>query len=186
MLKNKIVWFLTLSLLLTGCGGKKTQQTDNGPASAHEVLQTVWNSFSDEEKFPVYGGDSANMVDGAPGNFDIADTEGLRYNLLVPEAHLSSVAQAASMIHGMMVNNFTCGVFRLTEGTSAKAFADAMAQSYKNNQWLCGTPEQMLIATIGDSCVVSAFGLTDVLSVFQGKLSAAYPNVQVLHTQTIA
>jgi len=185
MLKKTFALFLTATLLLTGCGGKK-QQDNGGPANAQEVLQSVWDTFSDEEKFPVYGGDSANMVDGGPGNFDIADTEGLRYNLLVPEAQIASVAQAASMTHGMMVNNFTCGVFRLTEGTSAKAFADAMAQSYKDNQWLCGTPEQMLVATIGDGCVVSAFGLTDVLSVFRQKLTAVYPDAQILHTQTIA
>ena len=186
MFKRKIAIFLMLSLLFTACGGKKDQQKEPAPESAQEVLQTVWNAFSDEEKFPVYGGDSANMVDGAPGSFDIADTEGLRYNLLVPEEQLSSIAQAASLTHGMMVNNFTCGVFRLTDGTSAKAFADAMAQSYKNNQWLCGTPERMLIATIGERYVFASFGLTDVLTVFEGKLTAAYSNTQVLHTENIA
>ena len=186
MHKRKIALFLMLSLLFTGCGGKKNQQEEPVPESAQDVLQTVWNAFSDEEKFPVYGGDSANMVDGAPGSFDIADTEGLRYNLLVPETHLPSIAQAASLTHGMMANNFTCGVFRLTDGTSANAFADAMAQSYKNNQWLCGTPERMLIATIGERYVFASFGLADVLTVFEGKLTASYPNTQLLHTENIA
>ena len=185
MLKRLSILFLAITLL-TGCGGRRQEKPGTEPESALSILQTVWNSFSDQEKFPVYGGDSENMTDGAPGDFSITDTDGLQYNLLVPATQLSSVEQAASMTHGMMVNNFTCGVFRLTEGKDAKLFADAMAEGIRNNQWLCGTPEQMLVATVGSRYVVMCFGLADVLSTFSGKLTTAYPGTQVLHNQAIA
>ncbi len=186
MLKKLSIIFLALTLLTTGCAGKRQENTGTEPESALSVLQTVWDSFSDTEKFPVYGGDSGNMTDGAPGDFSITDTDGLRYNLLVPEAQLGSVEQAASMIHGMMVNNFTCGVFRLAKDKDAKLFADAMAEAVRNNQWLCGTPEQLLIANVGSRYVVMCFGLSDVLSIFSGKLTAVYPGTQILYNESIA
>lgn len=177
----------TVAVMAAGCASTKTD--DNGTPiaeSALEILQTVWGKFSDEEKFPVYGGDSANMVDGAPGEFSIGDTDGLNHNLLVPETQLANIDQAASMIHGMMVNNFTCGVFRLKDGADAAAFADAMRDSFKNNRWLCGQPEQLLVAMLGDRYVLAAFGLGEVLTVFQSKLNTAYPDAQTKHTGSIA
>lgn len=176
-----------VTAMAAGCANTKTDGNDTPVAeSALEILQTVWGKFSDDEKFPVYGGDSANMVDGAPGDFSITDTDGLRYNLMVPEAQLANIDQAASMIHGMMVNNFTCGVFRLKEGTDAAVFADAMKDAFKNNQWLCGQPEQLLVAVLGAGYVLAAFGLEEALTAFRDKLSTAYPDTQIKHTGSIA
>lgn len=179
-----------VTAMAAGCANTGSDETNgNGTTvaeSALEILQTVWGKFSEDEKFPVYGGDSANMVDGAPGDFSVSDTDGLSNNLMVPEAQLANIDQAASMIHGMMVNNFTCGVFRLKDDADADAFADAMQDAFKNNRWLCGQPEQLLVAVLGDGYVLAAFGLGEVLSTFQSKLSAAYPDTQIKHTGSIA
>ena len=47
-----------LLLSLAACGTSAPADTDdNAPASALELLETVWNSYSDDEKFPAAGGD---------------------------------------------------------------------------------------------------------------------------------
>lgn len=179
---------VTVMGLLAGCRMSGTEQSDgkdNVAESSLEILQKVWDQFSDDEKFPVYGGDAANMVDGAPGEFAVNDTEGLQYNLIVPESQLANIQQAASMTHGMMVNNFTCGVFQLKDGADVNTFADVMRNAFQNNQWLCGQPEGLLIATVGDRYVLAAFGLGDVLSTVRNKLTVAYPNTQVKYQEAI-
>lgn len=191
-MKKLLSFLLVLTMITTLCAGcrpSQPEQTDganNEAGSALEILQNLWDKFSDEEKFPVYGGDAANMVDGKPGAFDVADTEGLQYNLIVPESQLANIEQAASMIHGMMVNNFTCGAFRLKDGADINAFADAIHAAIKDNQWLCGQPENLLVAVIGDRYVLAAFGLADVLTAVRNKLTSAYPNTQVKYQEAIA
>ncbi len=47
-----------LLLSLAACGASAPADADdNAPASALELLETVWNSYSDDEKFPAAGGD---------------------------------------------------------------------------------------------------------------------------------
>lgn len=190
-MKKCLSFLLTLSMVMTlcvGCRASQPEQTNGGDtmaASALEILQNVWDKFSDEEKFPVYGGDAANMVDGKPGEFTVTDTDGLQYNLIVPESQLANVEQAASIIHGMMANNFTCGAFRLKEGADANAFADAMRNAFRDNQWLCGQPESLMVAVVDDRYVLAAFGLGDVLTAVRNKLTAAYPNTQVKYQESI-
>lgn len=191
-MKKGISLFLVMLMsagMLAGCFTTEPEQTGGGDAAAEtalEVLQKVWDGFSGEEKFPVYGGDAENMVDGAPGQFSTSDTDGLMHNLLVPENRVADIDQAASMVHGMMVNNFTCGVFRLKDGVDAASFADAMRTAFKDNRWLCGTPEQLRVAVIGREYVLAAFGLGDVLDVFQSRLTQAYPNAQIKYAESIA
>lgn len=184
---SMLLALVLVTTIVAGCRNTTPEQTDGGATAetALEVLQNIWNRLSDTEKFPVYGGDANNMVDGAPGEFSISDTDGLMYNLLVPENQVGNIHQAASLVHGMMSNNFTCGVFRLKDGADAFGFADAMGNSFKNNQWLCGTPEQLLVAVIGGDYVLAAYGLGDALDRIQTKLTEAYPNAQIKYAEAI-
>ena len=53
-----------LLLSLAACGASAPADADdNAPASALELLETVWNSYSDDEKFPAAGGDYSDLVD---------------------------------------------------------------------------------------------------------------------------
>ena len=196
---KKIISLLLAAVLtgtmFAGCTRNKTDNNDNNSnngnntataKSALEVLQTVWDKFNENEKFPVYGGSGDDMVDGNPGQCSIRDTDGLCNNLLVPEEQLASIDQAASIVNGMMVNNFTCGAYRLKDGADETAFARGLRDAFKNNQWLCGTPEQLLVAVIDGRYVLAAFGLNDVLALLQTKLQDAYPNAQVKYFESIA
>ena len=154
-----------------------------GPASALELLQTVWALYGDNEKFFAFGGDGANMVDGAPGAY--TDMEALQSQLLVAPEQQANITEIASLFHGMMLNNFTCGAFKLAEGVDAAAFADTMHTAVTGNQWMCGFPEKVMIAVVGD-CVVMVFGLNDAVNPFEAKLVEAYPDAQVKYSEALA
>ena len=193
-MKKIIAMLLAVMLVVSmaACGSKEEGGNNNAagtetetPTSALEILENVWASYTDDEKFPVFGGNAGdNMVDGAPGAFDVADTDGMTYTLLVPAEQTTFVDGAASLVHGMLANNFTCGVFHITGDT--QAFAEAMKTAVAGNRWMCGMPEKMLVATISGEYVVVAFGLNDAINPFQAKLAAAYPAMQQLCFEDLA
>ena len=180
---------LVMMLAMAACGGKEetpveTEPQVEVPGSALEILETVWALYSDDEKFPVMGGDMANIVDGAPGAYGLEDVESLTYQLLVPAEEAANIDEAASLFHGMMLNNFTCGVFHVTG--DAQTFADAMVESIQNNQWMCGMPETMNVSIIGGEYVLMAFGVGDAMNPFTAKLAEAYPDAVTVANESIA
>ena len=86
-----------LLLTLCACGAAPAESADT-PASPLELLETVWNTYSDDEKFPAAGGDYSeeNQRDGAPGAFSTADTDTLEYMLGFPAAEAGKIDAAAS------------------------------------------------------------------------------------------
>lgn len=181
---------LTLVLSLAACGAKTPAATETTapaaplPASALEILETVWADYSEDEKFPIIGGAMSAPVDNAPGSFDLAD-EGLNYLLLVPAEQTGNITEAASMIHMMNTNTFTCAAFKLAEGVSAADFGAAMKDAVLNNQWMCGFPDRLLISSLGGAYVVMAFGVNDAMNPFEAHLTAAYPGMETVASETI-
>ena len=180
---------LALVLSLAACGGNNTASGNNDdtnlPASALELLSNVWASYAEDEKFYAMGGDISAIVENAPGAYSLADPAAATATLMVPGEEISKISEAASLMNGMMANFFTCGVYRLADGQDAKAFAETMKTAFTNGRWVCGMPEQMLIASIGNQYVIAAFGLADSISTFQNKLTSVYSNTQVLYTDPI-
>ena len=180
---------LTMAASLVACGnngGAETTTTTTAPAavaeSALEILETVWGSYAEDEKFFAMGGDMNNMVDNAPGAYSLED-EGLTATLLVPADQIANIDEAASLVHGMMLNNFTCGAYHVTG--DAEAFAEAMYNAISTNPWMCGQPEKMIIAVIGEY-VVACFGINDAMNPFEAKLTAAYPSADLVYNEAIA
>ena len=191
MMKKWTVIVLALAvmmILLAGCGKAKPEETvpaQQMPASALEILETVWASYGDEEKFPIIGGNiEANIMD-APGNYDMTYAENMTWNLLVPSDQIANVTEAASMIHMMNTNTFTCGAFKLAEGVAAADFGAAMQQAIQSNQWMCGFPDSLLIQSFGDTYVVVAFGMTDAMTSFENHMKTAYPGFETLYSESI-
>ena len=116
----------------------------------------------------------------------MAYAENLTWNLLIPEAEIANVAEAATMIHMMNANTFTCGAVRLVEGADVEAFANTMRDAIQNNQWMCGFPENLTIAVIGGEYVVIAFGVNDAMTPFKAHLAQAYADAEVLFNEAIA
>ena len=177
-----------MALSLAACGGNGNNETTEAPqaelpASALEILEKIWADFGEDEKFFVMGGDYNNPVDNAPGAVDISVTDYLTFSLLVPETEVASVTEAASLMHAMMANNFTCGAFRVSD---AAAFAEVMHTAIANNPWICGMPEQMIIATIGNEYVIAMFGINDAVNPFNAHLAAVYPETKIVYSEAIA
>lgn len=166
--------------------GESASQPGAQPQNALELLSAVWALYGEDEKFPVMGGDMDKGNFEGPDSFDLAQAEDMTYRLLIPQEQVENVADAASMIHAMNSNTFTCGVFHLAQGTSAADFAAAMQQAIQGNVWMCGFPEELLIVGLGEEYVVAAFGLTDVMTAFQSKLTEAFPQASILAAEPIS
>ena len=184
-------WFafllaLTVSLSLTACGGKNDSAAEDTslPADALTLLTTVWDSYTDNEKFPAAGGDYENSVEDAPGAFDISSAENLNYLLALPEEDADKIDGAASLMHMMNSNTFTCGAFHMAEGEDVTALAQDLQESIQSKQWMCGFPDKLLIFTLGEY-VVSVYGDEDLVDTFRDKLSTAYPDAVVVYQEAI-
>lgn len=189
-MKKIIAMLLAVMLVasMAACGGNgtpaATEPKVEAPASALEILETVWASYGEDEKFFCYGGLAGeNMTENAPGKVDVTDTEGMGFTLLLPAEQAGNIDDAASLVHGMLANNFTCGVFHVTGDT--QLFAEAMKNAVFGNQWMCGMPEKVLVTVIGGEYVLVAFGIGDAITPFQAKLTAAYPEAQQLYFEDL-
>ena len=201
-MKKYIALLLVLVTLLslTACGKKASDTTTQDPQSADTamelpddaltLLNTVWNSYGEDDRFYAMGGsydeDEAknNVTENAPGKYDV-NNEGITTSLMVPADNVASITDAAALMDGMLVNNFTCGAYHLKDGTDAKAFGEAMYKSITEQRFLCGAPEAILVAVLDNEYVVAAFGMKDRLDVLQTKLTAAYPGTNVLYSKMI-
>ncbi len=179
---------LTLVLSLAACGGKTAEPTAPAvelPGSALEILENTWADYAEDEKFAVIGGSMSAPVDNAPGAYDLAD-ENITFQLLIPAEQLGNVTEAASMIHMMNANTFTCAAYKLSDGVTAADFGSAMKESIMNNQWMCGFPDRMLVKAVSDTYVVVAFGVNDAMDPFETHLNAAYPGMETVASENIA
>ena len=178
-----------VAAMAAGCAPAKPVETEPAvvvPASALEILENIWALYGDDEKFFCMGGDFNNPVDNAPGNYGLEDAEMLSYQLYVPADQVAAIDQAASLIHAMNTNTFTCGVFHMTEGTDAKAFATAVRDNVQSARWMCGFPEKLIVAVIGGEYVLMVFGLNDAVNPFEAKLATAYPDAEIAFNEAIA
>ena len=164
----------------------KNDSKANTPTSPLNLLNTVWKSYSDDEKFPAAGGDFSeeNMKDGAPGNFSVSDSGVLASNLAVPEDSAGLLKKAASLVHMMNLNTFTAGAFQLKDSKNADKFAEAMKSSIENRRWVCGFPDKFVIIKV-DGYVVSAYGAADLIDTFKAKTLKAYKNASVYCEQNV-
>ena len=188
---------LTMALSLAACAKKETADTpaDTTPAtveiaSALELLESTYNSYANPENRPfTMGGSGDTMSMEGPGAVAITDTDTINYMLLVPAEQTSAVADCASMIHAMNANSLTCAAFKVTGDVDA--FVAGLKTAVLGNQWMCGFPEKLVIATLGDY-VVMCFGKAGVedpsfnlVGDFVTALTTAYPTATIAVEEAI-
>ena len=169
-------------LSLAACGSKNDGAADGDqPATALELLEAVWSSYAEDDKFAVSGGDmnEENMVDGAPGNFSVADGDTLDYMLGYPAADVDKLTDAASLIHMMNANTFTAGAFHIANAPDVDAVVSDLKDNIMNRQWMCGFPDKLVILTMGDF-VVSCFGAEELVDQFRDTLTTVYSEASVV------
>ena len=167
-------------------GTTTTSDAPKGQAqSALEILEKVWSKYSTDEKFPATGGSGKYMKEDMPGKFDVSDAEALDFELGFPKAQVTEIDDAASLMHMLNQNNFSCGVYHVKGSGNAEALAGKIKENILARQWMCGFPEKLVILTVGDY-IVSVFGAKELTDTFTAKLSAEYSSAKQLFDVPIA
>ena len=161
---------------------------EDKPAAAVDdaltILNAIWNTYSDEEKFPAAGGDSEHAVDGAPGSFDVSNADNLSYLLTFPADDASLIDSAASLVHMMNLNTFTCGAFHVADANNVARLADDLRTTIQAKHWMCGFPDKLVIVTVGQS-VLSVYGNEELVDTFRDKLLTSYSAATAVYDEAI-
>lgn len=180
---------LPLALAIAGCGSDAPASDQNAePAYADSlaVFSAAWDAYAEDDKFFALGGTFAAPVDGAPGAYDLSDTETLTYSFCIPADLLGSIDNAATLMHAMNANSFTGSVVHFVDGTDVDAAIGAIEAQVAETQWMCGIPEKLMIATVPGNYVVVAFGATDIMNTFVAYASESVAGFTVVVDQPIA
>lgn len=155
--------------------------------SAVDVLANVWATYGEDEMFFAMGGDMNNPVDNAPGLYSLDDAEMLSFSLYIPADSIELVDEAASLVHAMNANTFTGASFHLIDAANAETLATSLKDNIMNTQWMCGFPDKLVIFTVNDEYVISAFGNIDIIENFKNKVTTVYgENAVILVEENIA
>ena len=167
---------------------KPETPAEDKPAAAVDdaltILNAIWNTYSDEEKFPAAGGDSEHAVDGAPGSFDVSNADSLSYLLTFPADDASLIDSAASLVHMMNLNTFTCGAFHVADANNVARLADDLRTTIQAKHWMCGFPDKLVIVTVGQS-VLSVYGNEELVNTFRDKLLTSYSAAAAVYDEAI-
>ncbi|MBQ3029700.1 MAG: hypothetical protein IJD24_00625 [Agathobacter sp.] len=183
MMKKLLIGLLTGAMVLgcVACGGNDTAKVE--VADAQELLTKVWDTYAEEEKFFAMGGHFEAPVDNGPGTYDVAKAEDLEMSFCIPADKVAMVDDAATIMHAMNANNFSAAAYHVTDAANVTAIIDAIKERTMNNQWMCGFPEELIIVTVGENYIVSAFGSADIVDNFQSKLAEVYGDAAVVSVE---
>ena len=193
MMKRTIAIVLSglLMIGLIGCGkaaetpGDTTVTEAVAATDATDLLTQVWNSYADEDKFALGGGDYNNMVMDAPGKFDVSMVEDLDAMLGLPQSSASMIDDAASVMHMMNANTFTAGAYHVADTANQQAVVDSLKENIMNRQWMCGFPDTLIVANVGGEYVVSAFGNAEIIENFKNKLSETFSLTNIVYEESL-
>ena len=180
----KKILALVMSVLLVftfaACGGKKPT-TDI--KDSYELLSAVWKGYAEKDVFPV--GDALGIAMNEPGALGVENTDVLDSTLGFPAASVSKIDNAASMVHMMNLNTFTSGVYHVVDHTELDGLVAEIKNNIMNRQWMCGFPDKLVIITVDDLYIISAFGKSDLVDNFASYVAAAYPQAKTVVDEAI-
>lgn len=148
-----------------------------------EILNKIWETYKEDEKFASTGGDFGETMNEGPGKLSIENTDILQNTLYLPADYVEFVDDAASLIHMMNANTFTGSVFHVKDG-EMEELSSAMKENIMNTQWLCGFPDLLIMANVGDY-LVTAFGNEEIITNFKTKLLEVYSSAEVLFEENL-
>lgn len=150
-------------------------------SGATDVLSAVWAEYkasvSEDLQFPAAGGNVETMVMDEPGTFDTTieyaqDTLTASY-CATPE-FVAMTDDISTLMNMMMANNFTAATYHIAEAGNVDSAIDNLKEATINNQWMCGMPEKLIIVTIGEDYILSAFGNAQVIDAFATAVTTVY------------
>ena len=136
--------------------------------NALELLQIIFDKYNatatEETMLYVCGGNINNFdtvnAEG-PAAFVALDNEDYNQNLGFPVAEADKIVSAASMFNMMNANTFNCYTIQLTEGTDADAMATTLKDNILARQWICGSPEKLVIAKAPGNYLIVVWGVVE-------------------------
>lgn len=182
----KKLFAILLAFCLVACSSKKPDTQPTNIQDSLDLLTTVWNQYKDEDKFATMGGDTseAHLTMDAPGVFDVSLVDELDNMLGLPADLASQIDDAASLIHMMNANTFTCGAFHVKDANTIKDMTSTLKDHILQRQWICGFPDKLIIMTI-DQYIVSFFGETSLVETFKTTLNTTYASASVVYEENI-
>lgn len=169
----------SLSETETAAGETGTDSSESISSPEAALLNSIYTAFAEDQKFPIGGGDSANLVMDAPGAFDITNVEELESSLGFPSSQAANIDGAASMIHMMNANTFTGAAYHLIDGADADAFAEAVKETVLAKQWICGMPDTLVILS-ADGYIITAYGNAELIENFKTTALSAVSGSEVI------
>ena len=150
-------------------------------ANALELFNKIWGSYTDDDKFPVGGGDEDHNSDEGPGAFDIEkNKESIKAYTHITDDLLATVKNdAANLIHMMNTNTFSSAIFHLKDAKTAESFAKDYNSAIMGTRWMCGFPDKVMVVSVGEYIIVG-FGKADPIDTFKTKCLAADTNAKLL------
>ena len=118
------------------------------------------------------------------GSISITDPSEVDRNLGYPAAQGDQLESAASLTHMLNANTFTAGAYQIKDGADMDALAKELEKNIQSRQWICGFPDRLLVAYVGN-CLVGVFGADDLVQTFQDQLSAIFADVVIVSTAAI-
>ena len=155
------------------------QPEQTAPAASGDalsILTAVWNTYNDDEKFPV--------SEDAPISMDISSIDNISYLLTFPAEDAALIDGAASLTHMMNLNTFTCGAFHVTSKDDVETVASDLRDAIQSKQWMCGFPDKLVIFTY-DQYVVSLYGDEELVNTFRDKFTATYSDSTIAYDEAI-
>lgn len=191
--KKLAVLLLASAMVLTcaACGGGDDAGNNGGTnveiTDATEILTKTWEAYnagvSEDMQVPIAGGNMETAVMHAPAKFDLTletATDELIYSYCIPADAIALVDDAATMMNMMMANNFTSAAYHVADAANVETVTAGIKDATLNNQWMCGFPEKLIVVTVGDNYVVSAFGNGQVIDAFKTAITSVYGDVAVV------
>ena len=148
----------------------------------------IWSSFPENDKFAVSGGDENHMNMSGAGVFSITDAQLLDNVLGFPASKIDKINEAASLVHAMNQNTFTCAAYRFKNSNDMDAGIAAIKSNILARRWICGNPDKLLIISVPSNYVIAVWGIdegTGNVTKFKEAAKSAVNGAQVIVEEPI-
>lgn len=134
-------------------------------ANALELLNIIFNGYNatatEDTMLYVAGGNINNFdtcsMEGPAAFVALAD-EDYDQNLGIPASEVAKIESAASMFNMMNTNVFNSFAVQFKDGTDVDASIEAIKANILARQWICGSPEKLVIVKMPGDCIVVVWG----------------------------
>ena len=109
--------------------------------------------------------------------------EALSASFCIPTEAIDMTDDVANMMNMMMANNFSAAAYHIADKANVETVVAGIKDATLNNQWMCGMPDKLIIATVNGDYVVSAFGNGMVIDAFKPAITTVYGDAAVVSVE---